>query len=151
LVLAQPGKEKAHAALLRALILIESKNYEAADHFLQNILKFDSQNIDAFELSLRSNLQRKNYEAAKMTGLACRKSVGTENPRSCLIYAQSIEMSSKEECEQCLEVIVEKFPYLTDAVVLLAKFMERRAKYNEAVRMLEKAAEVSRCSLFVEQ
>lgn len=58
LVLAQPGKDKAHAALLRALILVESRNYEAADHFLQNILKFDPQNIDAFELSLRANLQR---------------------------------------------------------------------------------------------
>jgi hypothetical protein len=78
-----------------------------------------------------------------MTGLACRKSIGVDNPRSCLIYAQSIETSSKEECEQCLKVLVDQYPYLTDAIVLLAKFLERQAKYTEAVSILEKAAEVS--------
>lgn len=64
---------------------------------------------------------QKNYEAAKMAGLACRKSIGTDNPRSCLIYAQSIEKSLPDECEQCLKALVDQFPYLTDAVVLLGK------------------------------
>jgi Tfp pilus assembly protein PilF len=61
LVISQPGKDKAHAALLRALILIENKNYETADQFLQNILSIDCQNIDAWELSIRANLQRVGF------------------------------------------------------------------------------------------
>lgn len=57
--LSSSGKDKANGALLRALILIEGqKNFAVADQFLNNILKIDNQNIDAYELSLRSHLQR---------------------------------------------------------------------------------------------
>ncbi|KAI6176058.1 Anaphase-promoting complex subunit 7 [Aphelenchoides bicaudatus] len=144
LVLSQPGKDKGNAALLRALILIESRNYEPAFSFLQNILKFDSQNIDAFELNIRANLQRKNYEAAKLIGQACRKSIGLNNPRAMFIYAQSIEhSSSKDEYEQCLRSLVQQFPYLTDGVVTLGRFLERKGRYNDAIQILEKASETN--------
>jgi tetratricopeptide (TPR) repeat protein len=56
--IAPPGKARSSAALLRALLLTKEQRYQEADQYLQNILTYDSKNIDVYELSLRSLLAR---------------------------------------------------------------------------------------------
>jgi hypothetical protein len=88
--IASSGKDKSNAALLRALTLFEAKNYSAADQFLNNVILIDSQNIDAYDMKLRSYLHRNPscIKEAKAIGSACLKNIGRENPRANLIYAQ---------------------------------------------------------------
>jgi hypothetical protein len=72
--------------------------------------------------------------------------IGPENPRANFIYAQSIygEPGRKEEFERMIKKIVEESPFLTDAILLLAKYYDREAcNYSNAVEILKKAAEVN--------
>ena len=148
MALTTSAKDKSHAALLRSLILIENKKFIDADQFLNNIILIDSQNVDAYELQLRSYLQRNLKKEAKSTGHSCLKNIGNENPRSLFIYAQSIfsDPTMKDEFERRIKQIVDEFPYLSDAILLLAKFYDREQRnYADALKAIKKASQVSTC------
>lgn len=82
----------------------------------------------------------------KATGQACLKHIGNENPRAVFIYAQSIynDPQMKEEFEKQIKTLVKTSPFLTDAIVLFAKYYDREQhNYSEAVETLRKAAETN--------